>query len=74
MSEHLTALDMLKTALTTAPLLGYQDCLKQFILETKGPDAVLSKEDASGKVCVTTYASRIYDHPNNPYITIAQPN
>ena len=33
-SEHQQAFDALKTALTTAPLLGYPDFTREFILET----------------------------------------
>ena len=54
---------MLKTALTTALVLGYLDVSKEFILETdaslKGLDAVLYKEDDPSKVCDIAYGSRM---------------
>ena len=50
------AFDALKIALTTAPVLGYPDFNREFILETyallKGLGATLSQQDNTGKVCV----------------------
>ena len=60
-SEHKVVFDVLKIALTTAPVLGYPDFTKAFILETnaslKGLGAVLSQQDSTGKVCVIAYMS-----------------
>ena len=51
-SEHEMGFDTLKTALTTATLLGYPDFTKEFILETNGSitglGAVLYQEDNTG--------------------------
>ena len=50
------AFDALKTTLITAPVLGYPDFTREFILETdaslEGLGPVLSKQDNTGKACV----------------------
>ena len=60
-SEHQKAFDTLKLALTTAPVLGYPNFNREFILETnaslRGLGAVLSKIDENGKAHVIAYAS-----------------
>ena len=60
-SEHQKAADTLKLALTTAPVLGYPNFNREFILETdaslRGLGAALSKVDENGKVHVIAYAS-----------------
>ena len=61
-SEHSEGFDALKIALTTAPLLGYPNFNREFILEInaslRGLGAVLSQVDDTGKVHVIAYASQ----------------
>ena len=53
------AFEALKITLTIAPVLGYPDFSKEFILETdaslKELDAMLSKQDNTGKVHVIAF-------------------
>ena len=62
MIEHQEAFDALKEALCTAPVLGYPNFTREFILETdaslKGLGAILSQQQKDGSVCVIAYASR----------------
>ena len=61
-SEHQKTFDTLNIVLTTAPVLGYPNFYREFILETdaslQGLGAVLSQVDGTGKVCVIAYASQ----------------
>ena len=65
--EHQEAFDALKEALCTAPVLGYPDFTREFILETdaplKGLGTVLSQQLKDGSVHVIAYASRSL-HPS----------
>ena len=60
--EHQEAFVALKEALCTAPVLGYPDFTREFILETdtslKGLGAILSQQDKDRSICVIAYASR----------------
>ena len=60
--EHQEAFDALKEALCTAPVLGYPDFTREFILETdaslKGLGTILSQQQKDGSVPVIAYVSR----------------
>ena len=60
-SEHQKAFDTLKLALTTAPVLGYPNFEREFILETdvslRGLRAVLSQVNEEGKTPIMAYTS-----------------
>ena len=59
--------DALKEALCTAPVLGYPDFTREFVLETdaslKGLGAVLLQQQKDGSICVIAYASQSL-HPS----------
>ena len=61
MIEHQEAFDALKEALCTAPVLGYSDFGREFILETnaslKGLGTVLSQQQKDRSIRVIAYAS-----------------
>ena len=60
--KHQEAFDALKEALCAAPVLGYPNFTREFILETdaslKGLGAVLSQQQKDGSIRVIAYASR----------------
>ena len=62
MIEHQKAFDALKEALCTAPVLGYPNFTREFILETdaslKGLGTILSQQDKDRSIHVTAYASQ----------------
>ena len=65
--KHQDVFDALKEALSTAPVLGYPDLSREFILETdaslNGLDAILSQQGKDGQICVIAYASHSL-HPS----------
>ena len=60
--DHQEVFDALKEALCTAPVLGYPDFNREFILETdaslKGLGTVLSQQQKDGSICVIAYTSQ----------------
>ena len=61
MMKHQDAFDALKEALSTAPLLGYPDFSREFILEIdaslNGLGAILSQQGKDRQIHVIAYAS-----------------
>ena len=62
MTKHQEAFDALKEALSTAPVLGYPDFSREFILEIdaflNGLGTILSQLGKDGQICVIAYVSR----------------
>ena len=62
MIEHQEAFDALKETLSTAPVLGYPNFTREFILEMDASlnclGAILSQQDKDGNICVIAYASQ----------------
>ena len=60
-TKHQEPLDALKVALSTAPVLGYPDFSREFILETdaslNGLGTILSQQGKDGQIHVIAYAS-----------------
>ena len=60
-TKHQEVFDALKEALSTAPVLGYPDFSREFILEIdaslKGLGAILSQQGKDGQIRVIAYAS-----------------
>ena len=67
MIEHQQVFDALKEALCTAPVLGYPNFNRKYILETdaslKGLDTILSQQQKDGSIHVIAYASQSL-HPS----------
>ena len=61
MTKTQDVFDALKEALSTAPILGYPDFSREFILETdaslNGLGAILSQQGKDGQICVIVYVS-----------------
>ena len=59
--KHQDVFDALKEALSTAPVLGYPDFSREFILETDAPlnglGAILSQQGKDGEIHVIAYTS-----------------
>ena len=59
--KHQEAFDALKEVLSTAPVLGYPDFSREFILEIdaslNGLGAILSQQDKDGQIHVIAYVS-----------------
>ena len=62
MPKHQQAFDALKEVLVTAPVLGYPDFNREFMLEPdaslQGLGVVLSQQDETGKLSVIAYSSQ----------------
>ena len=62
MIEHQEAFDALKEALCSAPVLGYPNFSREFILETdaslKGLGTILCQQQKDGSIHVIAYASQ----------------
>ena len=60
MTKHQEVFDALNKALNTAPVLGYPDFSREFILEIdaslNGLSTVLSQQGKDGQICVIAYA------------------
>ena len=67
MTKHQEAFDALKEALSTAPVLGYPDFSREFILEIdaslNGLGTILSQQGKDAQIHVIAYASHSL-HPS----------
>ena len=76
--ENQEALQSLKDALMSSPVLGYPDYTKPFVLETdasmKGSGAVLSQKGDDGETRPIAYARQSLCQSENPCMLTAQQN
>ena len=63
MMKHQEVFDALKEALSTAPVLGYPDFSREFILEIdaslNGLGTILSQQGKDGQIHVIAYVSQL---------------
>ena len=78
MTKHQDRLDALKEALSTAPVVGYSDFSREFILEIdvslNGLGTILSQQGKDGEICVIAYTSHSYIPQKDLCTTIVQQN
>ena len=76
MMKHQDAFHALKEALSTAPVLGYPDFSRKFILETdaslNGLGTILSQQGRDGQIHVIAYASHSLHPQKDQCTTIVQ--
>ena len=78
MIKHQEAFDALKEALCTAPVLGYPDFTREFILETnaslKGLGTILSQQQKDGASVYLLMQVDLYAHLKDQCAITVQPN